>query len=556
MQSRMLELSCALLNEINDTMNDALKEYSPTALIAGTLAVVLTLQQVYALYRHWDRRTFQRCVFDNTVKSLLFLPVIGQKVRTELNAVNKALDDIRADIDRARSHWTPIRSLPEHGLSHNELMARFDKLEGTHRVGRLSGAVYAHYDQDLLTTLEKIWGKTALTNPMHEEWPLINLMEAEVISICQTLMHGTQGAPGIMTHGGSTSILEACKAYVIEARKKGISEPEIIAPETVHVAFDKAATILNFKLVKIPTDQYSGAADVNAMAQAVNSNTCLLVGSAPSFPFGIMDPITEMGALAQRKKIPLHVDCCLGGFINAFAEEAGFTLPKFDFSAAGVTSLSMDTHKYGQTPKGTSVLLFHPDCQASPTHVHLDWVGGMYVSEGIDGSRSGADIATTLAVLCAKGKSTFVKETHAILTLQRELVKAINQIEGIQVAFQPQSSVVGVKANLGINILVIANQLKEKGWSVNIIQTSDQKASGFHFCLTAIHAHQENFTNEFISDLKAAVAYAKANPKAVVTGMAKVYGKLEKGIPHFLQERIGRGYIEAHNTIRQAIKLT
>ncbi len=550
MLSRTLELSLTLIDQVNNSVNDTLKDYPPTTLIAGTVAAVLFIQKAYSSYRHWDTRSIKNRVFDGAVKSLMFVPVIGNKIKTELDAVGKAIDDIKTDIDQARLHWTPIQSLPEYGLSHEDILSRFDKLQDKHHEGRLSGAVYAHYDPALLSMLEKVWGKTALTNPMHEEWPLINLMEAEVISMCQALMHGSQGAPGILTHGGSTSILEACKAYVIEARKNGISEPEIIVPETAHVAFDKAAKILNVKLVKIPINKKTGAADVKSMEKAINSNTCLLVGSAPSFPFGIMDPITEMGALAQRKKLPLHVDCCLGGFVNAFADEAGFSLPKFDFSAPGVTSISMDTHKYGQSPKGTSVLLFHPSCEASPTHVHLDWVGGMYVTEGIDGSRSGADIATTWAVMCAKGKDTYINETRAILTLQRELVAAINKIDGVHVAFHPLSSVVGVQSDPGVNILVIASQLKEKGWSVNIMQTPDQKAEGFHFRLTAVHAHQENFLDDFVRDLTEAAAYAKANPKATPKGTAKVYGKLEKGIPFFVQEKIGRGYIEAHNTIR------
>jgi glutamate/tyrosine decarboxylase-like PLP-dependent enzyme len=303
-------------------------------------------------------------------------------------------------------------------------------------------------------------------------------------------------------------------------------------------------------LIKVPVDPETGAADVKKMKRKINNNTCLLVGSAPSFSFGIMDPIEELGELALAHNLPLHVDACLGGFINAFAEDAGFSLPRFDFSVPGVTSISLDTHKYGQTPKGTSVLLFHPDCAASPTHVHLEWVGGMYVTEGLDGSRSGADIATTWAVLCAKGRRTYVEETRVILTLKDRLVEAIDTMDGIYVAYNPLSSMIGICAKEGINELIIANQLKEKGFSVNILQTPNQEVDGFHFCLTSVHAHKEGFFEQFTQALSESLYYAKAHPHEQAKGIAKVYGKLKKGIPFFVQEEIGRGYVLAHNTIR------
>ena len=145
----------------------------------------------------------------------------------------------------------------------------------------------------------------------------------------------------------------------------------------MHVAFDKAAKILNVRIIKVPVDPATGAADVNAMQRAITNRTCMMVGSALSFPSGVTDPIEALGAICKQHDIPLHVDACLGGFTMVFAHEAGFhDFPRCDFSVPGVTSISIDTHKYGQTPKGTSVLLLSPNTKATPTHVHLDWVGG------------------------------------------------------------------------------------------------------------------------------------------------------------------------------------
>jgi glutamate/tyrosine decarboxylase-like PLP-dependent enzyme len=384
-------------------------------------------------------------------------------------------------------------------------------------------------------------------------------MKAEIISMCQKMLQGQSGAHGILTHGGTTSIIEACMAYVMHAREKNIEIPEIIVPETAHVAFDKAAELLNVKLIKVPVDPLTGKADVRAMEKAISSSTCLMVGSAPSYPYGILDPIKELAATAKKHNVPFHIDNCLGGGITAFARKAGFDIPHCDFSVPGVTSISFDTHKYLQTPKGTSVLLFHPDCAATPTRSYLDWVGGMYVTDDMDGSRSGADIATTWTVLCYKGENGYIEDTKNILTLQKRLVDKLRCMHGLTVAFEPKLSVVGIRTDEGINTLLVAQKLKEKNWSVNILQKntnsslfqlfSTPQVDGFHFCLTSVHAASPRFVETFTADLKSAIDYAKANPQEKPKGMFKAYGALEEGIPSFIQKRIGDGFAKINNAV-------
>lgn len=549
---QIVEIMFEQLIESGEYVNESLSEVAPLSVITATVASVLFLQKVYHLYQHWDSREIKKQLLNNSVKAALHLPVIGPKVKKELDNVNQVLTDIAADIDKSREPYLPaIEKMPAVGLSHDEILKRFEHLQDAYHEGRLSGAVYAKYDEGFIQLLEKIWGKTALTNPMHDEWPLIKLLEAEIISMCANLLHATEPMHGIVTHGGSTSILEACKAYVLDARKRGIEQPEIIVAESAHVSFDKAAEILNCRLVKIPLDS-EGKLDVSLMKKAINKRTCLLVGSAPSFTMGIIDPIEAMAEVALEKNIPLHVDCCLGGFVNAFAKDAGFEMDAFDFRISGVTSISIDTHKYAWSPKGTSVLLILKNISATPTHVYLNWVGGMMITQGIDGSRSGADIATTWATLAANGHDFYVNQARLILSLQRQLVAEINRIAGIRVAHQPKSSVVGIYPDNGINILVVASKLKEFGWSVAIIQNPDQKAIGIHFCLTSVHANQPEFYQTFVDHLKQAVAYSHANPNAVIRGTAKIYGKMAKGVPFFVQEQIGRGYAELNNSIRPA----
>jgi len=545
----MLRIYWNLLYNLINKINNHLKKHSPTKIIIGTFISIRIIEKFLQFYKTYNTKQLKINLTDTALQAIEKLPIIGPKLTASINKeVKGLLLGIKNDIDKSRSEWEPIHQLPKIGFSEIEIKERFKNVNAKYKPGSLSAAVYSQFHNNESKLLQSIWSKTAFTNPVFLEWPLINLMEAELISICQHLLNGEVGAPGIMTRGGTISILEACKAYVLLARKNDLN-PEIIVPDSIHVAFDKAAKVLNAKLIKIPVNKLTGAANVKAIEKAISKHTCMIACSAPSFPFGIIDPITDLGKLAQKHNIPLHVDACLGGFLTAFAKDAGYDLPPCDFSVPGVSSISIDTHKYGQTPKGSSFLLFSKNCPATPTHVYLDWVGGMYVTPSIDGSRSGADIATTWTVLCHKGANKYIQETRKILNLHRALLNEVNKIDGIFVPFNPEISIVPIQSIEGINSLVIADLLKEKGWSVNILQSPDQTPLGFHFCVTSIHANQKDFLKLFIKDLSNAVQFAKQNPEAKPNGMPKAYGKLEKGVPFYVQDKIGNGYIKVITTL-------
>ena len=180
--------------------------------------------------------------------------------------------------------------------------------------GQDSGALYTVRPQELTELLKEVYGKTELVNPMHEhKAPRINAMLAEIINWFQHLFHGSKEGYGILTHGGSTSIIEAMAAYVLLARSKGIEHPEIVVPETAHAAFIKAAELTGATLITVPVDKKTGAVSAKEMRKYISRNTAVIVGSAPSYMYGICDPIEELGQLAQEYNIPLHVDACLGG---------------------------------------------------------------------------------------------------------------------------------------------------------------------------------------------------------------------------------------------------
>ncbi|KAF8561020.1 hypothetical protein P879_07609 [Paragonimus westermani] len=241
------------------------------------------------------------------------------------------------------------------------------------------------------------------------------------------------------TSGGTESIMLACLAYRQLARSKGIKNPIMhvftffrgfvyeclssvsrILPESAHAAFDKAAYYFNIDIVRIPVDPASLEVDINSMRRAITKDTCLLLGSAPGFPHGIIDPISEIAALGRQYDIPVHVDCCLGGFLLPFMEAADYPLQPFDFRVAGVTSISCDPHKYGFSSKGVSVILYrNKHLRSMQFFTQPDWPGGVYASPTFAGSRSGALIAVCWATMMYFGRQGYIESTRRIVKTTR-----------------------------------------------------------------------------------------------------------------------------------------
>ena len=264
-----------------------------------------------------------------------------------------------------RKGFTAYTHLPEKGIAKEEIIASMEQLKKIEQKrwkdGFVSGAVY-HGSDDHIEFLNRIYAMHSQINPLHPDvWPSASKYEAEVVAMTAGMLHAdhaAEGVTGVISSGGTESILLAMKAYRDWAREtKGIAVPEILAPTTAHAAFDKAAEYFGMVTRRIPVgDDFR--ADVDATRQAITQNTAVLVGSAPPFPHGIVDPIEDLSNLAKEHGVGFHTDACLGGFILPWAEKLGYPVPLFDFRLPGVTSISADTHKYGYAPKGTSVLLY------------------------------------------------------------------------------------------------------------------------------------------------------------------------------------------------------
>ncbi len=272
-------------------------------------------------------------------------------------------------------------------------------------------------------------------------------------------------------------------------------------PESIHAAFFKAGEAFGIKMVKIPLNPKTRQVDLKRVEKAINSNTIALAGSVPNFPHGVFDDIEGLSRLAVKYRIPLHVDACLGGLLVCFYGSAYINIPKFDFRLPGVTSISADLHKYGLCPKGISYLLYSDrDYRRYQYFIYPHFMGGLYPSPGLEGSRSPAFIVAAYAILCHIGKNRYVNQAKAIHEAVLKLKNFIkNKCPELEVLGDPQICSVAVT---GPKSLFVHDQMTAKGWHMNMITNP----SGFSFVITS--ANIENIENGvFLNDLKESYDY-------------------------------------------------
>ncbi|XP_034081600.1 sphingosine-1-phosphate lyase 1 isoform X2 [Gymnodraco acuticeps] len=479
------------------------------------------------------------------IKKLCFrlvrkIPFVGATIQTQLN---KALDDMSASLCTLKEGMSYTKQLPSKGLSQSQVLDKIREYETLNEVkwekGFVSGTVYWG-DESLTNLLVKVYGDFAWSNPLHPDiFPGVRKMEAEVVRMSCTLFHGGPNSCGAVTSGGTESILMACKAYRDMAYERGIKYPEIVAPLSVHAAFDKAAHYFRMKLVHVPLDKKTMKVDVKAMRRAINKNTAMLVCSAPQFPHGIIDPIEEVAKLALRYSLPLHVDACLGGFLIVFMAKAGYPLAPYDFRVKGVTSISADTHKYGYAPKGSSVILYSDKKYRHYQYfVAPDWQGGIYASPSVAGSRPGGIIAACWATMMHIGENGYIDATKKIISTARKIKTETSKIKGVFVFGDPEVSVVAIGSD-EFDIFRLSNALTTKGWNLNTLQYP----SSIHICCTVLHT-QKGVADQFVHDVKEQVAIILKNPKEKTTGMGAIYGMAQSIPDRSMVTEISRGFLD------------
>jgi glutamate/tyrosine decarboxylase-like PLP-dependent enzyme len=369
--------------------------------------------------------------------------------------------------------------------------------------------------QEVADTAYAMYGSANGLNA--DAFPSLKKFQAEVVSTVNRWVHGDDTSAGFMTSGGTESILLAVKAARERGRKEfGISQPNVVLPTSAHAAFEKACYYFGLESRRVAV-RADWRADVEAMSQSIDENTVLIVGSAPQYPQGVVDPITEIAALARARNINCHVDACMGGVTLTFLERLGEEIPLWDFRVEGVTSISVDLHKYGYTSKGASVILHrNRQLRSYQTFTTDNWLGGFYGSSGVLGTKSGGPMAAAWAVMNYLGDEGYLRLTESARSTTRQLAQAIQGIDGLQLRAIPDSTLLSFGAQ-GFDVFAVADELALRGWYVDRQAPPDS----LHCTVNAVH-HQ--VIEEFIVDLRHAVAKVQ---DAGSTGSVGAYGTIE-----------------------------
>ncbi len=373
--------------------------------------------------------------------------------------------------------------------------------------GKVSGSLYSG-DHEHYHYLTEVFGDYAHANVLQRDmYPSATKFEGEIIAMVADLLHGDvrKGFCGVITSGGSESLISAVFAYRERAAANGVTAPNIVIPTTAHVALNKGAHWMGIEVRRSPlAPDYR--ADVAAMADLIDENTIAIVGSAANYPHGLIDPIEEMSELALSRDIGLHVDGCLGGLILPWIERNGHDVPPWDFRVPGVTSISADTHKFGYALKGTSVLLYRSkELRKHQYFTFPDWPGGLYLSPGLAGSRSGGLIAATWAALVSVGAEKYLQYADEIYSTAQFIRAGIEAIPELEVIGDPTFLVAFKAAPLAdpIDIYLVNDALKEADWRMNSLQLP----AALHFCVTRPNT-RPGVAEDFVQTLGEAVGYA------------------------------------------------
>ncbi|KAF8893555.1 pyridoxal phosphate-dependent transferase [Infundibulicybe gibba] len=465
------------------------------ALLPPRVSAFEAAKSILFFYRHIRARGISTTVRElygwsaqRVIHLLLRLPAMRKKVETEMG---KAKLDIENKLVPKGAEVVRHLALPDQGQTAEWIVAEMDRMDSemgvgpNWRHGKLSGAVY-HGGEEVEKIIVAAYQRYCVSNPLHPDvFPAIRKMEAEIVSMCL----------------------------------------RIVVPSSIHAAFDKGAAYLKIKVHTIPVDHATRKVDLKRVKWAINANTIMIAGSAVGFPDGNQDDIVALGKLATRYKIGLHVDCCLGSFIMPYIEPAGladgmdgrYKLYPFDFRVQGVTSLSRPSLvcQTGIVLQGTSVVMYRDaELRKYQYYVNPHWSGGVYASPSISGSRPGALIAGTWAVMQYMGSEGYLESCRAIVTCARTIAEAIRtSIPELYILGSPPASVVAFGSkHPKVNVLEVGDAMGRRGWHLNALSGP----AAVHIACTRLTV---TMVDTFIADLKDAVKDAMVAPLARDNGL-------------------------------------
>ena len=389
--------------------------------------------------------------------------------------------------------------IPKTGITEKDL---FEYMENSMhsdidwRSGKTFGAVYYpgdKYSKAISNAYIKYMHENAFDPQLFSS---ILTMENELVQQTASLFSSNQKLFGNLTSGGTESIfLSLLSARNWSNKQKTIKNPEVILSSSAHPAFLKAMNFLKIKPVIVPTKKDFNL-NLNGFKEAINQNTILLVASAPAYPTGMIDPISELSNLALENKLLLHVDACIGGFLLSYLKKCNYNIPLFDFNLDGVSSLSVDLHKYAYAPKGSSVLLYRNDeLRKQQFSVYPNWEGGIYGSTSFLGTKPGGIVAASWFALNHIGENGYIELTQKTMSATKVIYDYIQNSEHLSLIGNPIMSLIAFHSEK-YDIYHIADELSNLGWYIGRLQNP----RGIHLVVSQIHA--DGAAEKFIADLQ------------------------------------------------------
>jgi len=413
--------------------------------------------------------------------------------------------------------------LPAQGRPATDVLADLDAMKAGDvrwREGRAFTLAY-NAGPEVIAIAEEAYRRFGTENALNvHAFPSLRRIQAEVVETVSGWLGADAGCAGFMTSGGTESLLMAVKAARERGRRtRGIERPNMVLPASAHAALEKGAQYFGVESRRVPV-LADWRADVEAMAAAIDANTVLVVGSAPQYPQGVVDPIPAIAALAQARDINCHVDACMGGVTLHFLERLGHPVPPWNFAVPGVTSISVDLHKYGYAAKGAGVMVHrNRELRADQTFVTDNWLGGLYGCSGVLGTKSGGPIASAWAMMRHFGREGYADLARGTRATTLLLADAISSIDPLFVMTKPDSTLICFGSHdESVPTNALADALRARGWWV------DRQGPPPTLHMT-VSAHHEHVADRFIEDLQSCVAGVRSD--AAGPGSTVGYGTVE-----------------------------
>ena len=414
-------------------------------------------------------------------------------------------------------------NLPQKGETGKEVLSELESMKSGDtdwQSGRMFSLIY-NAGEEIREITRKAFNIYFTENGLSPfAFPSLKKLETEVIAMTAALLGGDAETVGSFTCGGTESIFMAVKTARDWARaeRPEAKAPEMIKASTGHPAWNKSSHYLGLKVIEVPVGD-DLRADVGAMAEAVNENTIMMIGSAMTYPHGMVDPIAELGEIAAENNIWLHVDSCLGGLILPFVKKLGYDVPAFDFSVPGVTSMSADLHKYGFAAKGASTVLYrNSDYRAHQYFAFADFPGGVYATSTLTGARPGGPIAAAWAVMNYLGEEGYLEMAKATMETTTKLMDGVNAIPKLKVLGNPHATVFAIAGD-DINVYALSDALKERGW----ILEKQHLPACLHMTVSPFHA---DLADPFLADLAECTKEVEGIDASKLSEEAVMYGMM------------------------------